>query len=1400
MKKIIMMMFALMAIMTGAGAQDVYYPQIPVEIEVYSTNLPSLKTIPTIASSVDVQYIRYSPIQDGDDMDEILDTDFSDFPFISVSNVTVSFNGEYYYGSFRLNFSALPANVVSRRFQIVTGDESVITFLQVNTAGIVLSASPSGPLFPNPADARELVLTGGIEGDTYRLYKDGTDTGRTASHVSGSGLSFGTVYEPGIYTVRSAMFGNLPNSLSLQYFNLFIPGNEYLEGLIGDEEVLVSCEGGLVEMDLESEAFCGEEYYTPMFEKMNTLGIPGKWPAGEVPISFERYEDGEEMVIRFNFPCNDSGVDKVYDTGFCFREDGGTLKFRQHPIDTTFSGDNFIGKRTYSSVNAGSYYDDVSYYDGLGYLEQTVSVKAVSSTKSLIQPFVYDAMRHEDATSYLPYSMNKTDASYVSGAVAAQGQWYAAKDARPYSEKTYEPGLSGRPLTFMREGKIYADSSVVIGTSYSINDGTEGVIKFIYADPANASQPATVTPSGSYQGGTLSVVKTVSEDRDTSYVFNDVLGRLVLSRRVNDGINHDTYYVYDRRDSVACVVQPEGSARLTPSSSAFTFDGDFADKWCFTYKYDSWGNITERHVPGGGKKYYIYDARDRVVLSTDSELMSKGWWRYTEYDAINRITEKGLCKLISTATLSEIKEEIASDTDYSDYIYGKIVLHTLTYQDGLVQNQNGFVSVSGVATYNDRDYRHNRFRLASERLYQVPLVSSYIYQPTYYVERKYFYDYRGLPVQIAETASDGWTGRTSMKYDFSGNVLVSVEEHTSPGGKTDRLTLQNTYDNRGRLLTCSANMNGTSLSTQYNYDDLGRLVSKRLNGYDMEDEFSYNLQGWLTGISSGNGGSVEICNKTIKYYDAPGSPRYGGKISYSFTNHYGAASFRSEFGYDNLGRLVSEVKKTGSSGTTPFSEEHYSYDKNGNISSISRREGTDIEANLQTFSRIGNRLNYLFIGEYDEDPEQYTYDMNGAVTYDGNAHCWITGNVLGLQGEMWFEDGSFKENKYLSDGTKTACFHDDCYENGLKYRGSMVYRLEWDEDLRESVERFESAAHPEGRFYAESFTPAGQPVLQSWHYVTDQIGSVLAVVDMDMMAAEDEDAAIERNEFGAYGDRINHASFTKISGNRNRFNGKEELENTPGPYVDYGARIYSTSARQWLCPDPMAEKYPEISPYVFCAGDPVNIVDPDGLSTYVYQNADGTYTVTDKGDVHDGDNGVYIGYEDKDGKWINTGKKIGETVSPYSFYNSDTGNWALGSIIDLTDVSGQDFLTDLYNNTPSLIDYMENARNGEFYDFKVSNGQKEHPENLDHYRGMAIGPGMIASARDIGNIGAGYVSAVKGIPYSFHRAVCDLYQSFSSSRKECVEYINLLPLEWRYEGVSSTSAQQYGWELGKKRR
>ena len=45
---------------------------------------------------------------------------------------------------------------------------------------------------------------------------------------------------------------------------------------------------------------------------------------------------------------------------------------------------------------------------------------------------------------------------------------------------------------------------------------------------------------------------------------------------------------------------------------------------------------------------------------------------------------------------------------------------------------------------------------------------------------------------------------------------------------------------------------------------------------------------------------------------------------------------------------------------------------------------------------------------------------------------------------------------------------------------------------------------------------------------------------------------------------------------------------------DYGARLYNPVTLRWDRVDPMAEKYRETSPYVYCANDPIKHVDPDG--------------------------------------------------------------------------------------------------------------------------------------------------------------------------------------------------------------
>ena len=58
------------------------------------------------------------------------------------------------------------------------------------------------------------------------------------------------------------------------------------------------------------------------------------------------------------------------------------------------------------------------------------------------------------------------------------------------------------------------------------------------------------------------------------------------------------------------------------------------------------------------------------------------------------------------------------------------------------------------------------------------------------------------------------------------------------------------------------------------------------------------------------------------------------------------------------------------------------------------------------------------------------------------------------------------------------------------------------------------------------------------------------------------------------------------------FNAKE-LDEETGLYY-YGARYLNPSIALWLSTDPLQGKHPGMSPYNYCAGNPVKLVDPDG--------------------------------------------------------------------------------------------------------------------------------------------------------------------------------------------------------------
>ena len=61
--------------------------------------------------------------------------------------------------------------------------------------------------------------------------------------------------------------------------------------------------------------------------------------------------------------------------------------------------------------------------------------------------------------------------------------------------------------------------------------------------------------------------------------------------------------------------------------------------------------------------------------------------------------------------------------------------------------------------------------------------------------------------------------------------------------------------------------------------------------------------------------------------------------------------------------------------------------------------------------------------------------------------------------------------------------------------------------------------------------------------------------------------------------------------------GKEKDEETGYGY--YGARYMDHELMtMWLSVDPMADKYPSISPYAYCAWNPMKLIDPDGQDVW----------------------------------------------------------------------------------------------------------------------------------------------------------------------------------------------------------
>lgn len=92
---------------------------------------------------------------------------------------------------------------------------------------------------------------------------------------------------------------------------------------------------------------------------------------------------------------------------------------------------------------------------------------------------------------------------------------------------------------------------------------------------------------------------------------------------------------------------------------------------------------------------------------------------------------------------------------------------------------------------------------------------------------------------------------------------------------------------------------------------------------------------------------------------------------------------------------------------------------------------------------------------------------------------------------------------------------------------------------------------------------------------------------------------LEENHYYPYGLTLQTSQAAGAADQPYKLTTKELEKHFDLNTYDFGARAYPMDGVTWWQPDPLAEKYYSISPYAYCANNPVRYFDPDGKEIWI---------------------------------------------------------------------------------------------------------------------------------------------------------------------------------------------------------
>lgn len=477
---------------------------------------------------------------------------------------------------------------------------------------------------------------------------------------------------------------------------------------------------------------------------------------------------------------------------------------------------------------------------------------------------------------------------------------------------------------------------------------------------------------------------------------------------------------------------------------------------------------------------------------------------------------------------------------------------------------------------------------------------------------------------------------------------ATIQTSSSPDIQTTHIENFNTFDKAGRLIGTDVNVNnsGKVKLSQLTYDETGHMINKKLYGNNttpvQDMEYAYNIRDWLSYINyykEGNDAfTMRLYYETENIFPSLGyKPQYNGNIAaLTWKNYEDGPSVNKGYiyKYDELNRLLAGNYIEANNGWTKpakYDEDNIQYDKNGNIRYLMRNgDVTNKQIDDLKYDYDGNQLlnvtdratTYKDLGFKDgtNADNDYNYDDNGNLIKDRNKGIsTITYNLLNLPYDIKFDNKSRISYDYDATGTKTA----KKLSNGTKlyYLNEMVY------DQNRDLQYIQMT---EGRILQHTIE-GGTSYTFEFH-VKDHLGNTRAIVQQ-----EGSNVSIKQStNYYPFGMDYHDAN-TLQGDNKYLYNGKELQTDFDLNWYDYGARFYDAQLGRWHSVDPMAEKYNQLSPYVYVANNPTLLMDPDGERIWLFYG-----------------NGKKVEY--KDGKLYNEkGEDVTDDVKKDSFVKAMVG-------------------------------------------------------------------------------------------------------------------------------------------------